>query len=254
MRLKISIVFILETTTHKKMIFIYIYLFSSIFPVMESLPDELIFTILTTLNINEALNLCATDKHFSKFCQDWRIILSYKYPQTNWSHTSSEDALKIYKKVEEGITDDLFIWASQYGYIDLVKMLLEDKRVNPAANDNFAIRLASRNGYTEVVKVLLADLRVDPCFADNHAIRWASKNGHTEIFKLLLKDSRVDLQHEDNYAIRWASRNGHTEIVQLLLADSKVNPAAKNNWAIKWASRYGHTEVVKLLKEHQKSK
>ena len=51
--------------------------------------------------------------------------------------------------------------------IEVVKLLLTDKRVNPSANNNFAIRWASRNGHTKVVKLLLADERVDPSANDN---------------------------------------------------------------------------------------
>ena len=46
--------------------------------------------------------------------------------------------------------------------------------------------MASENGHTEVVKLLLADPRVDPAAGNNWAIRFASENGHTEIVKLLL--------------------------------------------------------------------
>ena len=40
---------------------------------------------------------------------------------------------------------------------------------------------ASENGHTEVVRLLLTDPRVDPAAEDNCAIRYASRNGHTEV-------------------------------------------------------------------------
>jgi hypothetical protein len=50
-----------------------------------------------------------------------------------------------------------------------------------------------------VVKLLLSDKRVDPSAADNYAIRYASKKGHYDVVELLLADERVDpscgLQH-----------------------------------------------------------
>jgi len=39
-------------------------------------------------------------------------------------------------------------------------MLLGDARVDPSADNNYAIRWASRCGYTETVELLLGDLRV----------------------------------------------------------------------------------------------
>ena len=63
---------------------------------------------------------------------------------------------------------------------------MADPRVDPAANENEAIRWASRYGHTETVRLLLADPRVDPTVNDNNPIRWASENGHTDVVRLLL--------------------------------------------------------------------
>ena len=42
------------------------------------------------------------------------------------------------------------------------------------------------------MRLLLADPRVDPSADNNYAIRWAAYNGHTEVVRLLLADPRVD--------------------------------------------------------------
>jgi len=118
-------------------------------------------------------------------------------------------------------------------------------------NKNDAIKWASENGHHKVVKILLQDKRVDPSADDNCAIKWASDNGHHKVVKLLLQDKRVDPSAGDNYAIRFASENGHHEVVKLLLQHSKVDPSAEDNYAIRYASEYGHHEVVKLLKNHK---
>jgi hypothetical protein len=59
---------------------------------------------------------------------------------------------------------------SKKGRTTVVERLLADPRVDPAANDNYAIRLASQNGHATVVDVLLADPRVDPAVDDNKTI------------------------------------------------------------------------------------
>lgn len=84
------------------------------------------------------------------------------------------------------LQDDLIL-AIKANNIDVVKSLLADSRVDPAARDNFAIRWASENGHVDVVKLLLADGRVDPAADDNYARRWASRNGHVGVVKLLTK-------------------------------------------------------------------
>jgi len=151
-------------------------------------------------------------------------------------------------RVDPGANDNIAIWmASQYGYTEIVKLLLADPRVDPGARENVAIWMASQYGYTEVVRLLLADPRVDPSTHDNIAIRWASEYGYTEVVKLLLADPRVDPDANNNEAIRWASSYGHTEVVRLLLADPRVDPGANNNEAIQSASYHGYTEIVRLL-------
>src|SRR3972149_5674914 len=50
---------------------------------------------------------------------------------------------------------------------------------------------ASQNGHYNVVKLLLEDKRVNPVDENNLAIQWASEYGHYNIIKLLLGDNRV---------------------------------------------------------------
>ena len=49
--------------------------------------------------------------------------------------------------------------ASLNGYVEIVKLLLQDPRVDPSDENNLAIRLASFYGYIEVVKLLSQDPR-----------------------------------------------------------------------------------------------
>jgi len=103
----------------------------------------------------------------------------------------------------------------------------------------------------EIVKWVLENMggRVDPGAEDNWAIKLASRNGHAEVVRLLLADPRVDPSAEDNWAIKLASYHGHVEVVRMLLVDPRVDPSAEDNWAIQMALRCGHTEVAEVLKE-----
>lgn len=62
-------------------------------------------------------------------------------------------------------------------------------------------------------KIITTGFRVDPSADNNYAIHWASSKGHVEVIKLLLADSRVDPSDENNYAICWASKYGHVELI-----------------------------------------
>jgi hypothetical protein len=150
---------------------------------------------------------------------------------------------------KEDLSELLVHCMSSDGHISLqfIELMLADKRVDPSALDNDAIRWASANGHHKCVALLLADERVDPTDEDNEAIKAASCYGHHECVALLLADQSVDPSAENNYAIRWASADGHHECVALLLADERVDPSAKNNQAIREASGNAHSECVALL-------
>jgi len=68
---------------------------------------------------------------------------------------------------------------------DVVALLLKDLRVNPSAQNNWAIRSAARNGQKDVVELLLQDCRVDPSAQNDWAIRWARCYGYQDIVELL---------------------------------------------------------------------
>jgi ankyrin repeat protein len=124
-------------------------------------------------------------------------------------------------------------------FINNVKWLL-DQGIDPAADDNYAIKLASSNGHTEIVRLLLDDPRVDPAASANYAIKLASANGYTEVVKLLLDDPRVDPSANDNYAIHAASLMGHTYVVKLLSGDPRFDLTANTDY-IRYVSAIGQT-------------
>ena len=138
-------------------------------------------------------------------------------------------------------------------YVEIVAGLIKEG-FDSSHNDNYAIQLASRNGHLEVVKLLLQDPRVDPSAKNNYAIRWTSRKSRLEVVKLLLQDPRVDPSVDNNYAIGYASENGHSEVVKLLLQDPRVDPSDDDNYAILLASDNGHSEVVKLLLQDERVK
>ena len=137
--------------------------------------------------------------------------------------------------------------ASRYGQTDIVKMLLAHEKVDPSANQNAALRYAASAGYDEIVGFLLQHPKVDPSAHRNEAIRNAASQGHTDIVKLLLSDTRVDPSAQRNEALLLAAGNGHAETVKLLLAHPKVDLAARHNEAIQDAAFWGRSNVIELL-------
>lgn len=80
--------------------------------------------------------------------------------------------------------------ACRDGYLVIVAMLLK-LGADPTFKNNLPIRSASYHGHIDVVRLLLADKRVDPSCWLNWPIRAARNRGHTEVEKLLAADPRM---------------------------------------------------------------
>jgi ankyrin repeat protein len=103
--------------------------------------------------------------------------------------------------------------------INKVKLLLnKEKKVSSFSNhiNNYAIIIASKRGNIDIVKLLLKDKRFDLSESEFMAFRYASQYGHIEVIKLLLKQKGIKINTCENYAIVNAFINKHTSIVNLL--------------------------------------
>lgn len=72
---------------------------------------------------------------------------------------------------------------------EVVKLLLQDPRVNPSVDANAALLWASLTGYHKIVD-------------DNTAIIFTSKANHYKVIQILLSDPRVDPSTNNNQALR----------------------------------------------------
>ena len=84
----------------------------------------------------------------------------------------------------------------------MVKYVMEEVDSNygidPAVEDNEAIRMAATNGHLDVVKYLIEKVDetygVDPAAMDNEAIRCAASNGHVDTVSCLMRlDSKYGI-------------------------------------------------------------
>jgi len=101
--------------------------------------------------------------------------------------------------------------------LDSVKELIQ-KGVDPSVNNNVVLVWASYFGYSDIVELLLNDSRVDPSDKHNEALKVAIRKGHINIVKLLLNDSRIDLSDLDKY-----DADFNTEVDKLLNSAKSIN-------------------------------
>ena len=157
------------------------------------------------------------------------------------------------KKVDLDYDNDYAIKkASSNGHTEIVRILLEHSdKINPATNANYSIRKASSNGHTEIVKMLLQCDNVDPADSDNgkylDSLSAASIGGHIEIVKMLLECNKPNIHKIYYIAINNSFVGGHIETIKLLLMQKKYDPIIDDNNAICVASRRGYVQIVKLL-------
>ncbi|KAI8903399.1 ankyrin repeat-containing domain protein [Gorgonomyces haynaldii] len=110
--------------------------------------------------------------------------------------------------------------------LELVQLMTNDPRVDPASDNQKALKRACEHGKQDIVKHLLSIPAVDPSL-DEECLVNACKWGHQKIVKILLRDKRLVPQHNDNLALYVAEQQKHHHIVQLLMADWRVTGLPK---------------------------
>ncbi len=165
--------------------------------------------------------------------------------------------------------NEAIVWACKIGNIEIVRMLLEDVRVDPSTNSDFCFSLQWRR-YLDKNTMLMSPPFVNcimdithtpfPRFPredyDNSAIIMASVMGHIDIVNLLFQDKRVNPCAQNNSALLYSCFVGSFEVVKKLLQDSRVDPSRVDPSGylyfididpIAYASMGGQIDVVKLL-------
>ncbi|KAJ3272278.1 hypothetical protein HDV01_005817 [Terramyces sp. JEL0728] len=101
----------------------------------------------------------------------------------------------------------------------VVERLLTSPLVDPGALQNEGLKNACLNGHVDVVKILLDDYRIDPTYGIccNESLVYG-------VVKVLLEDSRIDPTTNDYYAIFLAYSNEKYPVVEYLLNDARVDP------------------------------
>ena len=181
--------------------------------------------------------------HFDDKSKANKIILKNLRPL--WSVDTME-AL-----IQEGVNfelhvDEVFYFAIQKGYLDIIKYLAAHG-ADVHDRGDYPLRIASENGHLDIVKYLVeqgADVHVDY----DSALRQASYYGYTDIVKYLVEQgANIHAGRDD--ALRWAVSHGYLDLVKCLV-EYGANIHALDDHALRYASENGHLEVVECLVEH----
>ena len=151
--------------------------------------------------------------------------------------------------------------ASEKGYLDLVKILLEhgaDVNSTTGDYDYTALMYASKYEHIKIVQILLkhgADVNIQNRNGFT-ALIYASENGFVKIVKMLLEHKAdVNIQENNGETALTTSisheKPGTNTIVELLLKNGADVDIQSNSGstALMTASRFGYSTIVKILLE-----
>jgi ankyrin repeat protein len=219
------------------------------------------------------LFIAADNGHFETFdvlMKDSRIRSTNLSPATLWRACRGgninivSNLLKDPRVYIDPPLDCLY-YAIEAGHKDVVKLLLQDTRVQakiqhlhnviPSYGPNVTERFlqsATKNGYLEIVQILLKDHRFE---LTGNSIVSAFNSGNLEILVVLLLDPRgVSLNIDGNKTVDYdealskSCGDGHYNVVEYIsIFYENINSFASEPSGISRAALSGHLEIVKLL-------
>ena len=128
-------------------------------------------------------------------------------------------------------------YASQNGYLDILKYLVEN-----GGNVQHAFRDASDNGHLDLVKYL-ASKGANIHANNNYALTVAAQKGHLDVVKYLVSEG-ADIH--DGSALIWGSYFGNLDAVKYLIESTNIRSQNKE-LLIRWANLGGNSNVVEYL-------
>jgi len=155
-------------------------------------------------------------------------------------------------------------WAAIRGHEDVVKSLLQQKDIDPNAEDTeygrrTPLSWAAGRGYEGVVRMLLDRADINPNTADTFygrtPLSWAAEGGHEGAVRMLLDRADINPNIADTFygrtPLSWAAEDGHEGAVRMLLDRADINPNTADTeygrTPLLWAAKQGHEGVVGML-------
>ncbi len=178
-----------------------------------------------------------------------------------------EDAQRLLKQVQQPklLKDEkdgagLVQWAANRGWLDVVKVLIEEYYFDPMCEDKQGktlLHYACQGSHLNLVKYLITQCKCDPMCRNIHGdspLYTASSHGQLEIIKYLINDCNCDPNDNKNRLcstpLHIACFCGHIDVVCYLIEQCNCDPMFKrtDGWTpLHQACAGGHLNVVMYL-------
>jgi hypothetical protein len=152
-------------------------------------------------------------------------LLAFYFEKLNGRITASD----IKKAILTALISDNVNAASRLYKFSLSQP--DECRIDPSADKNALIATAAVHHANDLVRLLLQDPRVDPSVKDNVVLIFICKKGDdAELVDMLLrKYPNVNPAAQDNSALIYAAKNGCVNVVDRLLQDPRVDATMADN-------------------------
>ncbi len=140
--------------------------------------------------------------------------------------------------------DSVLFEASTTGQLEVVEYSLENG-ANVHSESGDALILASRMGYLDIVKVFIEEADANIHISNDAALRLASLGGHLKIVKYLVEKG-ASIHSQYDAALINAAHGGYLGVVKYLIEQGS-DVYAQNNKAIMQAEKFKRTAVIKYL-------
>ncbi|KAI8832146.1 hypothetical protein BJ741DRAFT_615505 [Chytriomyces cf. hyalinus JEL632] len=139
--------------------------------------------------------------------------------------------------------------ATRHGHEHVVKMLLADPRTDPSLPNWSTLVRAVHDRRIGIVNVLLGDARVDPAANESAALRIAcsGSNPNEDLVRVLMADGRVDPNCWEGALLLNAGMLRQRGIVKALLEGDRVHDSIRFGVALTEAERARLKEIEALL-------
>ena len=145
---------------------------------------------------------------------------------------------------------DIFGIEGLLEYTPAVEVFLELGH-DPSMGASQSVRIAAKRGYIDTLKLLLKDDRVDPTAENNYALKKSAEQDQAESIKLLIQDRRVDPSYSDGsllYSLVIHNEDGkYSEILRTLLLDKRVRAKLDITRLFDVARLHGKGESEKII-------
>ena len=155
-------------------------------------------------------------------------------------------------------------WASQYGHLDIVRYLVEERNCDVMCRnkyENTPLHLAALGGRLDVAQYLISERGCDPMCRGQYGrtpLHHACQNGRLDVVKYLIEDVKVDSScgdEKDATPLHIAAYFGQLSVVKLLVENYQCDPGVRDkNGATpaEQAMRKGHAHIASYLSSIEK--